>query len=677
MTAVARRVLPDATGLARWVVPELWGLVRRVLPEVAAGGVLFATVAAVGLGYVWGVGDASSERLFTSLLINATVVVGIQIFIGNTGILSFGHVGFGAVAGYAFVLLAIDSERKARLVPDAPFGLVDFTVQPAAAIAVAVALTVVVAAVVGLGLVRSAAASGAIAPTVITLSLLFATFELAVNWTDLTGGNRAGLSFRPGTAMAGRGYAYTALAVTLVVAGLYRRSRSARLARAVREDGVAARSLGIHPATHQMWALLLSVAVVAVGASLRVWLTGTISPERFFIDYTLLTITMLVVGGRNSITGAVAGTLAITVLTEAARVVSGPGFEPGPFDLILRPGLSEAVLGASMLGFMVLRPRGLLDDWELADWLKLNLAKVLPPGRHLPVGVWADKIDEIDEGGAAPREVAAADRDARRGSIVGRRGGAAPREVAAAALPEVAAPESARLAATGLTVDFGGLRGLDNAHILAGRGRVVGLIGPNGAGKTTMLNAITGLVAAVGRISLEGEDIAGLPPHRLARRGLARTFQNLRLFEALSVRENVEVAVLAGTRSAGRAEQTAAGLLRLCGIADIAEVRARALDYGASKRLELARAAAQAPGFLLLDEPTSGFSELESVIIVDQIRRIAQALGCGVVVIDHDLAFITSLCDRVYCLDQGSVIAVGSPAEIRSHPAVRAAYLGG
>ena len=631
MTFPVRRVLPDVAA----------GPIRRVLPDVAAGGVLFATVAAIGLVYVWGVGDAASERLFTSLLINATVVVGMQIFIGNTGILSFGHVGFGAVAGYAFVLFAIDTDRKARLVPDAPFGLVDLTVHPAAAIAVAVALTVAVAAVVGLGLVRSAAASGAIAPTVITLSLLFATFELAVNWTDLTGGNRAGLSFRPGTAMAGRGYAYAALALALVVAGLYRRSRSARLARAVREDGVAARSLGIHPATHQMAALLLSVAVVAVGASLRVWLTGTISPERFFIDYTLLTITMLVVGGRNSITGAALGTVVITVLTEAARVVSGPDVEPGPFDVILRPGLSDLVLGGSMLGFMVLRPSGLIDDWELADWLGPRLAK------------WRRLSGDCE---AAPGK-----------------------EVQAMPRPEhrPARPTRAQLAAAGVTVDFGGLRGLDNAHILAGSGRVVGLIGPNGAGKTTMLNAITGVVGAQGRISLEGDDIAGLPPHRLARRGLARTFQNLRLFEALSVRENVEVAALVGTRSARRAEQTAAGLLGLCGIADIADVRARALDYGASKRLELARAAAQAPGFLLLDEPTSGFSELESVIIVDQIRRIADVLGCGVVVIDHDLAFITNLCDRVYCLDQGSVIAVGSPAEIRTHPAVRAAYLGG
>ncbi len=621
-------------------------LVRRVLPDTAAGGLLFAAVAVIGLLYVWGVGDTASERLFTSLLINATVVVGMQIFIGNTGILSFGHVGFGAVAGYAFVLFAIDGERKAHLVPDAPFGLVDVTVHPAAAIAVAVALTVAVAAVVGLGLVRSAAASGAIAPTVITLSLLFATFELAVNWTDLTGGNRAGLSFRPGTAMAGRGYAYAALALALLVAGLYRRSRSARLARAVREDGVAARSLGIHPATHQMVALLLSVAVVAVGASLRVWLTGTISPERFFIDYTLLTITMLVVGGRNSITGAVLGTVVITMLTEAARVVSGPDVDPGPFDVILRPGLSDMVLGGSMLGFMVLRPRGLLDDWELADRLGPPLARRLRFG---------------GSPGAAPQEATPA----------------VPRPERFDAGPAVARPGPARLAAAGLTVDFGGLRGLDNAHILAHSGRTVGLIGPNGAGKTTMLNAITGVVPAQGRISLEGQDIAGLTSHRLARRGLARTFQNLRLFEALTVRENVEVAALAGDRSTRRAEQAAAGLLGLCGIADMAEVRARALDYGASKRLELARAAARAPGFLLLDEPTSGFSELESVIIVDQIRRIAGVLGCGVVVIDHDLAFITNICDRVYCLDQGSVIAVGSPAEIRTHPAVRAAYLGG
>ena len=614
-------------------------LAGRLATDLGAGGLLFAAVAGVGLIYV-NTGSAAGERLFTSLLINATIVVGMQIFIGNTGILSFGHVGFGAVAGYTFVLFAVDAERKAHLIPDAPFGIVDVTVHPVAAIAAAVAVSVAVAAIVGLGLVRSGAASGAIAPTVITLSLLFATFEIAINWTDLTGGNRAGLSFQPGTAMVGRGYAYGALAVALGVAGIYRRSRSARLARAAREDDVAARSSGIHPAPHQMNALLLSVALVAIGSSLRVWLTGTISPERFFIDYTLLTITMLVVGGRNGITGAVLGTVVITVLTEVARVLSGPDVDPGPFGVILRPGLVDLTLGASMLGFMILRPKGLLDDWELADWLDRRLGRRRrgAPGPTVPT---ATGVIEVVERSGVP-----------------------------------AAP--VRLAAANVTVEFGGLRVLENAHFLAESGRVVGLIGPNGAGKTTMLNVVTGVVAATnGRFSLDGGDIAGLAPHQLARRGLARTFQNLRLFAALSVRENVEVAALAATRSARRAERRAADLLALCGLGDVADVRARALDYGAAKRVELARAAAQTPRFLLLDEPTSGFSEMESVIIVDQIRRIADALGCGVVVIDHDLAFITSLCDRVYCLDQGSVIATGSPAEIRSHPAVRAAYLGG
>ena len=312
----------------------------RLATDLGAGGLLFAAVAGLGLLYVNN-GAAAGERLFTSLLINATVVVGMQIFIGNTGILSFGHVGFGAVAGYTFVLFAVEAERKAQFIPDAPFGIVDVTVHPVAAIAAAVAVSVAVASIVGLGLVRSGAASGAIAPTVITLSLLFATYEIAINWTDLTGGNRAGLSFRPGTAMVGRGYAYAALAVALAVAGIYRRSRSARLARAAREDDVAARSSGIHPAPHQMNALLLSVALVAIGSSLRVWLTGTISPERFFIDYTLLTVTMLVVGGRNGVTGAVLGTVVITVLTEVARVLSGPDVDPGPFGVILRPGLVD------------------------------------------------------------------------------------------------------------------------------------------------------------------------------------------------------------------------------------------------------------------------------------------------------------------------------------------------
>ncbi len=606
----------------------------RVIADLVSAALLFAAVSLLGLGYVAGEG-AARESLFTTLLINATVVVGLQVFLGNTGILSFGHVGFGAVAGYTFAILAVDVEWKQRLIGDAPFGAADLSVPPLAAITAAIALTLVVAAVVGLGIVRSGAARGDIAATVITLAVLFAAYEIAINWTEITGGNRAGISFRPGTAMLGRSYAYVGFALALVVAQLYRSSRSGRLARAAREDDLAARTLGINPARHQMSALLLSVGLVALGACLRVWLTGTVSPERFFIDYTLLTLTMLVVGGRSSVTGAVVGSVIVTALVEFTRTISGPELDPGPFDIVIRPGLTDVCLGLAMLGFMILRPNGLLHDREIAD---------LPILRRL---LQRDPVPSPFHDTSGPRATPA-------GAI-----------------------NDNQLKLTDMSVEFDGLAVLSQAHLSVDRGRICGLIGPNGAGKTTMLNALNGIVPVLeGRAAVCGRALDGLPSYKRARAGVSRTFQNLRLFDDLTVRENVEVVALAHGASRSEARQNAAEMIELNQLIDVALRRAKDLDYGASKRLELARAAVSQPLFLLLDEPTAGFTEPESRLIVQQIRAIAERIGCGVVVIDHDLAFITSICDEVYCLDQGSVIAHGSVSEIRSNPVVRAAYTG-
>ena len=168
-----------------------------------------------------------------------------------------------------------------------------------------------------------------------------------------------------------------------------------------------------------------------------------------------------------------------------------------------------------------------------------------------------------------------------------------------------------------------------------------------------------------------------LTPIKIARAGLARTFQNIRLFPALSVRENVEVIRLVAHRHRqGKEMPSTDSLLVKAGLWDQKEWRASELDYGNGRRLELARAAAAGPDFLLLDEPTSGMSDSESIDMIAQVRTMAELIGAGVVVIDHDLNFITGICDRVYVLDQGRVIAEGSPAEISNNPLVLAAYLG-
>jgi branched-chain amino acid transport system permease protein len=621
--------------MSRPSVSGLFPDARRDFAAPAAGSlVLFAVLVLGGLVAQALIGG-STEQLVTSMLIDAVVVVGMQVYIGNTGVLSFGHIGFGAIAGYTFAVLAIDPGKKSGVIPDAPWNLDEVHLSPLAATVVAVLVTLGVAVVVGLGLARSGAKSGSVSATVITLALLFVTRELAVNWTDLTGGDRAGLSFSVGQTLDTRVPIYVMLAVAILLARWFACSRSGRLAQAAREDNLAARAIGINPQVQQMIALLLSVGIVAVAASLRVYEIGNITPKFFFFEYTLLTLVMLIVGGRNSVTGALTGVVVITVVREVARRMAGDGYEffgasldGDVADIVFREGLPDVVLGIAMLAFMIMRPNGLLDDWEFDRWI----------GRR----------------------------------IAGRR--AAP---PAAVVPAAVTTTRSRLEVDDLVVEFGGFRAVDSVSIGVASTEVVGLIGPNGAGKTTVVNGITGIVPATGRYALDGVDLTGQPTHRVARAGLVRTFQNLRLFGALSVRDNIEAAALmAGLTRPDRPHVDVDALLVEADLWLLRNRRAAQLDYGNSRRLELARAAAMSPAILMLDEPTSGMSDTESAAMVIRVRRMAQIVGAGVLVIDHDLNFINGICDSVYCLDQGEVIAHGTPAEIQADPVVRAAYLG-
>ena len=607
---------------------------RDVVFPIAGSVILFTLVVASGLVYQSQFGGVG-ERLITIALIDAIIVLGMQVFIGNTGILSFGHIGFGAIAGYVFAVSAISPVEKMKRIPDAPFGLTDVNVAPLLAVLIALAATLVVALVVGLGLARSGAESGAVSATVITLALLFVTHEVARNWPAVTGGERAGLSFRIGGTLNGRVAIYVALLLAIVVARLYAQSRGGRLAVAAREDDLAARAMGVNPLVQQMVALLISVAIVSVGASLRVYEKGSILPGDFFFNLTLVTLVMLIVGGRRSVSGALLGVAVITAGRELARRLGQDGFEVfgvgldgAPLDWIFRENLKTVFLGVSMLGFMIWRPSGLLDDWELDEWLhaKFRRSRESPP----------------------------------------------------ASLPVVEPDDSASLVASGVDVAFGGFQALTGVGIVATRSEVVGIIGPNGAGKTTLLNVITGLVESdSGRISLGDTDLTTAPSFKIARSGLVRTFQNLRLFPSLTVRENVEVSYLvAASHRRHRSPCDVDGLIAAAGLWAHRDRRARELDYGTSRRLELARAAATAPAFLLLDEPTSGMSDSESLQMIEQVRQIAGLVGAGVVVIDHDLNFIIGICDRIYCLDCGQVIAHGTPEEIQADPVVQAAYIG-
>jgi len=612
---------------------------RDIVFPIAGSVLLFGILVGAGLIYTAVQSGGAADKLITAMLIDAIMVVGLQIYIGNTGVFSFGHVGFGAIAGYTFALFAIDPVDKLTRIPNAPFGLVDVSVGAFMATVIAVLVTVAFAVVIGVGLARSGARSGAVAATVITLALLFVTHEVARGWVDVTGGDRAGLTFGIGETLPSRMPVYLVLLAAIVIARLFAQSRSGRLAKASRDDDLAARAMGVNPTVQQLAALLISVAVVAAAASLRVYEVGSILPGLFFFDYTLLTLVMLVVGGRNSVTGAMLGVGVITAGRELSRRLGSEGFEAFgigldevPLDWIFREGLPRVFLGLAMIGFMIWRSDGLIADWELDNWLFRRFrSKESTP----------DVVALMDLDDDAAAELRAAD----------------------------------------VTVDFGGFRALNGASITASSHEIVGLIGPNGAGKTTLVNVITGMVEPTsGEVTMTGTDLTAAPSHTIARAGLVRTFQNLRLFPSLTVRENVEVPYLVAERSINRSDDKSRPsvdeLVAAAGLWEYRDRRASALDYGNSRRLELARAAALQPSFLLLDEPTSGMSDTESLEMIAQVRHMAGIVGAGVLVIDHDLAFITGICDRIYCLDQGAVIAVGTPAEVQADPGVRAAYLG-
>ena len=235
-----------------------------------------------------------------------------------------------------------------------------------------------------------------------------------------------------------------------------------------------------------------------------------------------------------------------------------------------------------------------------------------------------------------------------------------------------------RLEVRDLTKDFGGLRAVNEVSFALRRGEILGLIGPNGSGKTTTINLITGLLAITsGRVMAGGREMTGWPPYKIARSGLARTFQVVKLFKDFTVGENVEVAAMSAKRL-GRAEARASAeaALELVGITHLADLPASILPQGEERRVEIARALASDPSFLLLDEPGAGLNDAEIELLLPTLQRIREQRGCGILVVDHDMRLIMGLCDRIHVLNYGRTIAEGRPDEIRREPAVIEAYLG-
>jgi len=248
---------------------------------------------------------------------------------------------------------------------------------------------------------------------------------------------------------------------------------------------------------------------------------------------------------------------------------------------------------------------------------------------------------------------------------------------AAAQAEPADANDTELLQARGLKVHFGGVHAVDGVDLILKKGEILGLIGPNGAGKTTLVNALSGFQKpTAGTVLMNGHDVTGMRPHKLARRGLARTFQSVRLFPGLTVLENVELGGVGVGMRRPAARKWARELLERLKLDDMAGLYGIGLPHGLERRLGIVRALAAKPTFLMLDEPAAGLNEQESDELVDSLTLIRDDFSCALVVIEHDMRLIMRLCERIQVIDYGKTISIGTPAQVRSDPAVLTAYLG-
>jgi len=317
---------------------------------------------------VWGFATPYYQRLFFTFLVNLIAVVGLQVFMGNSDITHFGHVGFMGISAYVTAILATPVAVKRTALASAPFGLNTFEVSPLVAVTVAILITLAIAFLVGVVMVRQIG----IPATIATLAFLVIVHVVLMNWVDLTRGPRALYGIPPKATI---GWAAAATVFVIVLARAFRDSRWGVQLRAASEDVAAASAVGVRVRRLRFAAWMLSAFIMAIAGSLFTLFVGTISPKSFYFDLTFLTIVMLILGGMHSVTGAVLGCVIITVGVEAMRFLENGPTVAG-LQLPEMFGLTGFFLGLVIVLSMALRPSGVMGSDEIDDvWRRRRLKK--------------------------------------------------------------------------------------------------------------------------------------------------------------------------------------------------------------------------------------------------------------------------------------------------------------